>query len=60
MFKILDRYLIREILPPLVLSLVVLTFVLEIPPILREGEALIARGALLEAPPTAALSSGLR
>jgi len=44
MFKILDRYLIREILLPLFLALVVLTFVLEIPPILREAEALIAKG----------------
>ena len=44
MFKILDRYLIREILLPLFLGLVVLTFVLEIPPILRESEALIAKG----------------
>jgi LPS export ABC transporter permease LptF/LPS export ABC transporter permease LptG len=44
MFRILDRYLIREILLPLFLALVVLTFVLEIPPILREAEALIAKG----------------
>jgi len=44
MFKILDRYLTREILLPSVLALVVLTFVLEIPPILREGAALVAQG----------------
>jgi len=44
MFRILDRYLIREILPPLVLALVVLTFVLEIPPILQQGQTLIAKG----------------
>src|SRR6266850_2071841 len=44
MSRILDRYLIREILLPLFLALVVLTFVLEIPPILREAEALIAKG----------------
>lgn len=44
MFRTLDRYLIREILLPLGLSLLVLTFVLEIPPILREAEALIAKG----------------
>ena len=44
MFKILDRYLTREILLPSFLALVVLTFVLEIPPILREAEALIAKG----------------
>ena len=44
MSHIVDRYLIREILLPLFLGLVMLTFVLEIPPILREGEALIAKG----------------
>lgn len=44
MLRILDRYLIREIALPFVLGLVVLTFVLEIPPILREAEALIAKG----------------
>ncbi len=42
--KILDRYLIREIALPFCLGLVVLTFVLEIPPILREAEALVAKG----------------
>ncbi len=44
MFKIVDRYLVREIVLPFVLGLLVLTFVLEIPPILREAESLIARG----------------
>jgi LPS export ABC transporter permease LptF/LPS export ABC transporter permease LptG len=42
--RILDRYVIREILPPLLIWLVILTFVLMIPTILREGEALIAKG----------------
>ncbi len=42
--KILDRYLIREIALPFAIGLVVLTFVLEIPPILREAEALISKG----------------
>ena len=42
--KILDRYVIREVVLPLLISLVVLTFVLMIPPILREAEALIAKG----------------
>ena len=32
MSTILDRYLIREIVLPILLGLVVLTFVLEIPP----------------------------
>src|SRR2546427_6730272 len=44
MFRILDRYLVREILLPFVLGLAVLTFVLEIPVILREAESLIAKG----------------
>ena len=44
MIRILDRYLIREIALPFCLGLVLLTFVLEIPPILRDAEALIAKG----------------
>ncbi|MSO45394.1 MAG: YjgP/YjgQ family permease [Acidobacteria bacterium] len=42
--RILDRYLIREILPPFLIWLVILTFVLMIPTVLREAEALIAKG----------------
>jgi LPS export ABC transporter permease LptG/LPS export ABC transporter permease LptF len=42
--KIIDRYLVREIVLPFLLGLVVLTFVLEIPTILREAESLIAKG----------------
>src|SRR5947207_9751839 len=42
--RILDRYLIREVVLPSLIALLVLTFVLEIPPILREGEQLIAKG----------------
>jgi lipopolysaccharide export system permease protein len=42
--KTLDRYLVREMLLPFAISLVVLTFVLEIPPILRDLETLIAKG----------------
>jgi LPS export ABC transporter permease LptG/LPS export ABC transporter permease LptF len=45
MLRIFDRYVIREILPPAVLGLVVFTFVLEIPPIITQGEKLIAKGA---------------
>ncbi len=44
MLKILDRYLTREVLLPSCLALVVLTFVLEIPVILREGSTLITQG----------------
>lgn len=42
--KILDRYVIREVLLPTLLVLLVLTFVLMIPTILREAEAFIAKG----------------
>ena len=42
--KILDRYLIREIVLPLAIALVGLTFVLMMPPILHEGEQLIEKG----------------
>jgi LPS export ABC transporter permease LptF/LPS export ABC transporter permease LptG len=42
--KILDRYLVREIAPPLLLALVGLTFVLMMPPILQNAEQLIAKG----------------
>jgi LPS export ABC transporter permease LptF/LPS export ABC transporter permease LptG len=44
MFKILDRYLVREIALPFVISLIVLTFVLMIPPILQRAQDLIAKG----------------
>jgi LPS export ABC transporter permease LptF/LPS export ABC transporter permease LptG len=44
MFKILDRYLVREIALPFVISLLVLTFVLMIPPILQRAQDLIAKG----------------
>ena len=32
--RILDRYVVREIVPPFVLALLVLTFVLMMPPII--------------------------
>ena len=38
--KILDRYLVREIVPPLILALLGLTFVLMMPPILQNAEKL--------------------
>jgi LPS export ABC transporter permease LptG/LPS export ABC transporter permease LptF len=43
-FKILDRYLIREVLLPFCLGLLLLSFVLEIPVILLQGEKLIEKG----------------
>jgi LPS export ABC transporter permease LptG/LPS export ABC transporter permease LptF len=44
MFRILDRYIVREVLLPFSLSLLVLTFLLEIPTIMAQGEQLIAKG----------------
>lgn len=42
--KILDRYLVREIAVPFCLWLLLLTFVLMMPPILQNAEQLIAKG----------------
>jgi LPS export ABC transporter permease LptG/LPS export ABC transporter permease LptF len=44
MFSIFDRYLVREVLLPFLLSLLLITFLLIIPPILQQGYALIAQG----------------
>ena len=35
MLRTLDRYVIREILPPFLLSLLIFTFILEIPPVME-------------------------
>ena len=45
MLKLLDRYVLRELMAPFALALLLLTFALEIPPILDYGETLIAEGA---------------
>src|SRR5688572_4218278 len=42
--KLIDRYLIREILPPFAIALLVFTFILIIPFILDLAEQLIAKG----------------
>ncbi|HJZ71420.1 MAG TPA: LptF/LptG family permease [Vicinamibacterales bacterium] len=42
--KILDRYLVREIVAPFLLALVGLTFVLMLPPIMQSLAQLIAKG----------------
>src|SRR6266542_6099244 len=42
--RLLDRYVIREILPPFVIALLVFTFILIIPFILDMAEQLIAKG----------------
>lgn len=44
MLKTIDRYILREILPPFVLALLVFTFLLEIPPLMEVAERLIAKG----------------
>ena len=44
MFKSIDRYLIREMALPFTLGLVVLTFLLQVPPFLQQSQNLIAKG----------------
>jgi len=42
--RIFDRYVLREILPPFLLSLLIFTFVLTLPPVMRQLEQLVAKG----------------
>jgi LPS export ABC transporter permease LptG/LPS export ABC transporter permease LptF len=42
--RTLDRYVLREILPPFVLSLLIFTFILTLPPVMRYLEQLVAKG----------------
>jgi LPS export ABC transporter permease LptG/LPS export ABC transporter permease LptF len=42
--KILDRYVVREILPPFLLALGVFTFLLAIKPMLDQAQTLLAKG----------------
>jgi LPS export ABC transporter permease LptG/LPS export ABC transporter permease LptF len=44
MFRILDRYTLREILPPLILALTVFTFMLMMQTIDRDAQALLGKG----------------
>ena len=44
MFRILDRYTLREILPPFILALLVFTFMLMMGPIDRSAQQLLAKG----------------
>ena len=44
MFRILDRYTLREILPPFMLALLVFTFMLMMGPIDRSAQQLLAKG----------------
>ncbi len=43
-FRIIDRYILREALSPIVLSLLVFTFLLMIDPIMRYARELIEKG----------------
>ena len=45
MLRTIDRYVIREVIPPFLLSLVIFTFLLEIPPVMRDLEMLVAKGS---------------
>ena len=44
MLKTIDRYVIREVFPPFILSLLIFTFVLELPPVMEQLEQLLAKG----------------
>ncbi|MGB2715783.1 MAG: LptF/LptG family permease [Vicinamibacterales bacterium] len=45
MLKTLDRYVIREIIPPMILALLIFTFLLTLPPFMQHLENLLAKGA---------------
>jgi LPS export ABC transporter permease LptG/LPS export ABC transporter permease LptF len=45
MLKTLDRYVIREIIPPMLLALLIFTFLLTLPPFMQHLENLLAKGA---------------
>ena len=49
--KTLDRYVVREILPPMLLALLIFTFILEIPPVMEQLEALVSKGVSWDARP---------
>ena len=44
MLKTLDRYIIREVVPPSLLALLIFTFLLLIPPVMDELQQLVAKG----------------
>jgi LPS export ABC transporter permease LptG/LPS export ABC transporter permease LptF len=45
MFRVLDRYVIRTVIPPLLMALLVFTFMLTLPFIMELAEPLISKGA---------------
>ena len=44
MVRTLDRYVIREVLPPFLLTLLIFTFLLALPPVMEHLENLLAKG----------------
>ena len=44
MLKTIDRYIIREVIPPSLLALLIFTFLLLIPPVMGQLQALVAKG----------------
>jgi LPS export ABC transporter permease LptG/LPS export ABC transporter permease LptF len=44
MLKTLDRYVIREIIPPTLIAILIFTFLLQLPPLMDQLEKLIAKG----------------
>ena len=44
MLRTLDRYVLREILPPVLLALLIFTFLLVLPPVMDQLEKLLAKG----------------
>jgi lipopolysaccharide export system permease protein len=44
MLKTIDRYVIKEVVPPFLLTLLIFTFILELPPVMEELERLVAKG----------------
>jgi LPS export ABC transporter permease LptG/LPS export ABC transporter permease LptF len=44
MLKTIDRYVIREVVPPFLLTLLIFTFILALPPLMDEMERLVAKG----------------
>jgi LPS export ABC transporter permease LptG/LPS export ABC transporter permease LptF len=47
--RILDRYVLREIIPPFLLSLLIFTFILTLPPVMKQLEQLVAKGVSWDA-----------
>jgi len=44
MLKTIDRYVIREVVPPFLLATLIFTFILELPPVMEQLEKLVAKG----------------